>query len=59
MPPGFGKFTPDRVLKDIGKRSWELNVQIGKIEIDEDRLREKIQSKGKQWEMEVISEVGL
>jgi hypothetical protein len=56
---GFGKFTPDTVLKDMGKRSRELNLQIGKIEIDEDRLRHEIQSEGVEGKMEVISEGGL
>ena len=56
---GFGKFTPDTVLKDMGKRSRKLNLQIGKIEIDEDRLRHEIQSEGVEGKMEVISEGGL
>ncbi len=56
---GFGKFTPDRVMKDIGKRSRELNFQIGKIEIDEERLRHEIQSEGMKGKMEVISVGGL
>ena len=56
---GFGKFTPDTVLKDMGKRSRELNLQIGKIEIGEDSLRHEIQSEGVEGKMEVISEGGL
>jgi hypothetical protein len=56
---GFGKFTPDDVIKDIGKRSRDLNLQIGKIEIDEDSLRQKIQSEELEGKMEVISEGGL
>jgi hypothetical protein len=56
---GFGKFTPDSVIKDIGKRSRELNLQIGKIEINEDRLRQDIQAEIVEGEMEVISEGGL
>jgi len=56
---GFGKFTPDSVLKDIGKRSRELNLQIGKIEIDEDSLRHEIQSEGVEGKKEIISEGGL
>lgn len=56
---GFGKFTPDRVIKDIGKRSREINLQIGKIEINEDRLRQDIQAEVVEGEIEVISEGGL
>jgi hypothetical protein len=56
---GFGKFTPDRVMKDIGKRSRDLNLQIGKIEIDEDRLQQDIQTEAMKGKIEVISEGGL
>jgi hypothetical protein len=56
---GFGKFTPDSVIKDIGKRSRELNLQIGKIEIDEDRLRQNIQTEAVKGKIKVISEGGL
>jgi hypothetical protein len=56
---GFGKFTPDSVIKDIGKRSRKLNLQIGKIEISEDRLRQDIQTEGVKGKMEFISEGGL
>ena len=56
---GFGKFTPNSVIKDIGKKSRDLNLQIGKIEISEDRLRQDIQAEGVKEKMEVISEGGL
>jgi hypothetical protein len=56
---GFGKFTPDRMIKDIGKRSRDLNLQIGKIEIDEDRFRQDIQTEAVKGKIKVISEGGL
>jgi hypothetical protein len=56
---GFGKFTPDHVIKEIGKRSRDLNLQIGKIEIDEERLRREIESEGVKGGREVITEGGL
>jgi hypothetical protein len=56
---GFGKFTPNSVIKQIGKRSRELNLQIGKIEISEDRLRQDIQIEGIEGEIKIISEGGL
>jgi len=56
---GFGKFTPDTVLQDMGKRSRELNLQIGKIEVNEDGLRQDIQIEGVKGKIEVISEGGL
>jgi hypothetical protein len=56
---GFGKFTPDRVIKGIAKRSRDLNLQIGKIEIGEDKLRHEIQNEGLQGKTEVTTEGGL
>lgn len=56
---GFGKFTPDHVIEDIGKKSRELNLQIGKLEISEDGLRQDIQREGIEGEIKIISEGGL
>jgi len=56
---GFGKFTPDSVIKDIGKKSRDLNLQIGKVEIEEDELRRDIQKSNVEGRIEVISEGGL
>jgi len=56
---GFGKFTPDSVIKKIGKRSRDLNLKIGKIEINEDELRRDIQKSHVKRKVEVISEGGL
>jgi SAM-dependent methyltransferase len=56
---GFGKFTPDAVIKDIGKRSRDLNLQIGKIEVGEKKLRKDIQAGNVKGKAEVITEGGL
>jgi hypothetical protein len=56
---GFGKFTPDKVIKDIGKRSRDLNLQIGKIEVNEDQLRQMIKESIPEGKAEIISEGGL
>jgi hypothetical protein len=56
---GFGKLTPDKVIKDIGKRSRDLNLQIGKIEVNEDQLRHMIKEGNLEWKAEIISEGGL
>ena len=56
---GFGKFTPGSVVKEIGKRSRELNLEIGKIEISEDRLRQDIQTEGMEGKIKIITEGGL
>jgi hypothetical protein len=55
---GFGKFTPDHVIEEIGKKSRELNLQIGKLEISEDRLRQDIKIESMEGEMKIISEGG-
>ena len=56
---GFGKFTPDAVIKDIGKRSRDLNLQIGKIEINEEKLQKDIHAGNVKGKVEVITEGGL
>jgi SAM-dependent methyltransferase len=56
---GFGKFTPDAVIRDIGKRSRDLNLQIGKIEINEEKLQKDIQAANVKGKFEVINEGGL
>jgi hypothetical protein len=56
---GFGKYTPDAVIKDIAKRSRDLNLQIGKIEVNEDQLRQMIKESNLEGKAEIISEGGL
>jgi hypothetical protein len=56
---GFGKFTPGTLIKDIGRRSRDLNLKIGKIEISEEKLYQDIQKSNLKGKIEVISEGGL
>jgi hypothetical protein len=56
---GFGKFTPDTVIKDIGERSRDFNLQIGKIEVNEDQLQQDIENSNVKGKVEIISEGGL
>jgi hypothetical protein len=55
---GFGKFTPESVIKKIGKRSRALNLAIGKIEVNRDQLWKDIQ-KNVKGKCEIISGGGL
>jgi hypothetical protein len=55
---GFGKFTPESVIKKIEKRSRDLNLAIGKIEVDRDQLWQDIQ-KNVKGKCEIISRGGL
>jgi hypothetical protein len=56
---GFGKFTPSAIIRDIGKRSRELNLLIGKIEVSEDQLRQTLESSHVKGSFEILSEGGL
>ncbi len=56
---GFGKYTPNLVIQKIGKKSRELNLKIGKVEVGKDQLRKEIQESKLSGEFEFISEGGL
>ena len=56
---GFGKYTPNNVLLDLGKRSRELNLSIGKIEITEQTLRKIVADSGLKAQTTIIEEGGL
>ncbi len=56
---GFGKFTADTVIKDIGKKSRDLNLKIGKMEVNGEQLRRDIQKSNVKGKVEVISDGGL
>ncbi len=56
---GFGKYTPETVIKEIGKRSRDLNLKIGKIEVNEDQLKQDIRTSNVKGEVEIVSEGGL
>ncbi|MEI9474959.1 MAG: hypothetical protein WCO26_00070 [Deltaproteobacteria bacterium] len=56
---GFGKFTPDTVIQDIGKRSRDLNLKLGKIEVKENKLREDIRALHIKGKVDVITKGGL
>ncbi len=56
---GFGKYTPETVIKEIGKKSRELNLAIGKVEMSEDRLKKEIAKSTMKGSLEVTTEGGL
>jgi hypothetical protein len=47
------------VIKRIGKRSRDLNLKIGKIEVNEDQLRRDIRTSNVKGKVEIVSECGL
>jgi hypothetical protein len=56
---GFGKFTPESVIEKIKKRSRDLNLMIGKTEINKDHLIQDLQSRKVKGRVEFLSEGGL
>lgn len=56
---GFGKFTPQDIIKGIGEKSRELNFRIGKVEISEDDLNKEILKCSIKGEVKKISEGGI
>ncbi|MGQ9647203.1 MAG: methyltransferase domain-containing protein [Thermodesulfobacteriota bacterium] len=56
---GYGKFTPESVMERIKRRSRDLNLAIGKTEIDEDHLVRNLRMKNLEARFEFLSEGGL
>ena len=56
---GFGKYTPDGVILKLGKRSRELNLNIGKVEVSEGSLQQRIAESSLAAHAKVINEGGL
>jgi ubiquinone/menaquinone biosynthesis C-methylase UbiE len=56
---GFGKYTPETILRQIGRKSRELNLAIGKMEISENRLREEMARSTIQGRFTITTEGGL
>jgi len=56
---GFGKYTPDTVIEKIGKRSRDLNLQLGKIEITEHDVWQRIKANNLEGIVKILSEGGL
>jgi hypothetical protein len=56
---GFGKFTPASMIEKIKRRSRELNLAIGKTEIDEDQFRQDLRTRNLKGEFGFLSEGGL
>lgn len=56
---GFGKYTPQSVIETIGRRSRELNLLAGKVEVSEAEILETIRSESTSAKFEILSEGGL
>jgi hypothetical protein len=56
---GFGKFTPREVISKIGKKSRDLNFQMGKVDRTPGDLKEEIKGISVRATFEILSEGGL
>jgi hypothetical protein len=56
---GFGKFTPESMIEKIKRRSRDLNLMIGKTEIDKDQLVQDLQKSKAKGRFEFFFEGGL
>jgi len=56
---GFGKYTPQSVIEKIQKKSRDLNLSIGKTEIDEHGLIQGLRTRNLKGKFEFLNEGGL
>jgi hypothetical protein len=56
---GFGKYTPPEVISQIGNRSEQLNIEMGKMRITVDRVRDQVQSSNLEGDFEITTDGGL
>jgi len=56
---GFGKYTPAKVISQIGKQSEELNAAMGRVRITVESVRDRLRAGALEDRCEIITEVGL
>lgn len=56
---GFGKYTPPGIIAPIARRSRELNIMLGKVEMDENRIHNDLVSAGISDHAEITTDGGL
>ena len=56
---GFGKHTPNGVILSLGKRSRELNLNIGKVELSLPELTRLVEASGLGTDAQIVEEGGL
>jgi SAM-dependent methyltransferase len=56
---GFGKLTPNAVIDDIGEKSRDINLRLGKIHVSEEQIRQSIQAIKVKGKTELLTEGGL
>jgi hypothetical protein len=56
---GFGKYTPQSVIEDIGAESRDLNLKIGKTGVTADEIWRAVKGQEVETHMQIITEGGL
>jgi hypothetical protein len=56
---GFGKYTPPEVIGQIGKRSEQLNLAMGKVRVTVEHVQERVRSGNLEGEFEITTDGGL
>jgi hypothetical protein len=56
---GFGKHTPPEVIRQIGKRSEQLNLAMGKVRVTVEHVQEQVRSGNPEGEFEITTDGGL
>ncbi len=56
---GFGKYTPPDVIRQIGERSAQLNLTLGKVRVTVESVRQQVHSSIHPVEFDITTEGGL
>jgi hypothetical protein len=56
---GFGKYTPPKVIRQIGRRSEQLNLAMGKVRVTVESVREQVRESRPAGEFEITTDGGL
>ncbi len=56
---GFGKHTPAEVIRQIGKRSEQLNAAMGRVRVTVESVRDQVRSSHLEKKCKITTEGGL
>jgi hypothetical protein len=56
---GFGKHTPAEVIRQIGKRSEQLNAAMGRVRVTVESIRDQLRSNHLEGRCEITTDGGL